>query len=613
MPGARRRRHARRERRRARRGVQALLGGAVLRQRLAPCVRAAGAGRRRRSAGASSPRCARATSPPITHRARARRPRRLPRPRSSPASVAAPHHRADAARPGRAATRCSGSTRPTPPPARSPPGGGTVAVSLVRRRPRRRRARRAHRPSGSQAGSTTTCSASGADPADHVHLRRSRPACAARRAPTQRMVTAPAYPGLTGAGAGPSAGAAAVRRRADRGLRPRAGCPARSPACRGWRRWRAAPGRDGSRRRQLRRWPGPAAVPAAGPAARGPARAPRHRPPGPGRHVHDRPAARPHRHLGLPAGPGHGGGVAGVGAARRDEPRGRAGALRQGLRRGGRARTARPRPARCSGNAVAPVRLPATADRRHRGPGHGDAARRGRDACSRAPPRGRPRDHRPGLRLPRRPGRLPRRPRPVRARGAVGAQRAGHRDERDRACRSAPSSRSGSCSLGVARRARRRPGRRRAPSSSGPRARRGPRRRPGARRRPARRARASRRPSATGSSPSGDVGFRVERGQVLGLLGPNGAGKTTTLRMLMGLIRPTSGELRVFGVRVVAGRAGARARLGVVRRGPRVPAAPLRAVQPRALLGGHRPAAARGPAGRGAGDRRAGHRRSTAR
>ncbi|WP_372411061.1 alpha/beta fold hydrolase [Streptomyces luteireticuli] len=44
-----------------------------------------------------------------------------------------------------------------------------------------------------------------------------------------------------------------------------------------------------------------------------------------------------------------------------------------------------------------------------------------------------------------------------------------------------------------------------------------------------------------------DLSFRVERGQVLGLLGPNGAGKTTTLRMLMGLIRPDGGEVRVFG------------------------------------------------------------------
>ncbi|MFE4362226.1 alpha/beta fold hydrolase [Kitasatospora sp. NPDC056800] len=44
-----------------------------------------------------------------------------------------------------------------------------------------------------------------------------------------------------------------------------------------------------------------------------------------------------------------------------------------------------------------------------------------------------------------------------------------------------------------------------------------------------------------------ELGFRVERGQVLGLLGPNGAGKTTTLRMLMGLIRPDAGEIRIFG------------------------------------------------------------------
>ncbi|MCI3269500.1 alpha/beta fold hydrolase [Streptomyces cylindrosporus] len=43
------------------------------------------------------------------------------------------------------------------------------------------------------------------------------------------------------------------------------------------------------------------------------------------------------------------------------------------------------------------------------------------------------------------------------------------------------------------------------------------------------------------------LSFRVEKGQVLGLLGPNGAGKTTTLRMLMGLIKPDDGEIRVFG------------------------------------------------------------------
>src|SRR5260221_14317526 len=39
----------------------------------------------------------------------------------------------------------------------------------------------------------------------------------------------------------------------------------------------------------------------------------------------------------------------------------------------------------------------------------------------------------------------------------------------------------------------------------------------------------------------------VRRGEVYGFLGPNGAGKTTTLRMLLGLIRPTSGTARVAG------------------------------------------------------------------
>ncbi len=50
-----------------------------------------------------------------------------------------------------------------------------------------------------------------------------------------------------------------------------------------------------------------------------------------------------------------------------------------------------------------------------------------------------------------------------------------------------------------------------------------------------------------------DLSFRVERGQVLGLLGPNGAGKTTALRMLMGLITPSGGTIRVFGHRVHSG------------------------------------------------------------
>jgi ABC-2 type transport system ATP-binding protein len=43
------------------------------------------------------------------------------------------------------------------------------------------------------------------------------------------------------------------------------------------------------------------------------------------------------------------------------------------------------------------------------------------------------------------------------------------------------------------------------------------------------------------------VNLTVERGDVFGYLGPNGAGKTTSLRMLLGLIRPTEGAVRLFG------------------------------------------------------------------
>jgi ABC-2 type transport system ATP-binding protein len=44
------------------------------------------------------------------------------------------------------------------------------------------------------------------------------------------------------------------------------------------------------------------------------------------------------------------------------------------------------------------------------------------------------------------------------------------------------------------------------------------------------------------------VSFEVERGEVVGYLGPNGSGKTTTMRMLLGLLRPTSGQARVLGL-----------------------------------------------------------------
>ncbi len=59
------------------------------------------------------------------------------------------------------------------------------------------------------------------------------------------------------------------------------------------------------------------------------------------------------------------------------------------------------------------------------------------------------------------------------------------------------------------------------------------------------------------------VDLAVPRGSCFGLLGPNGAGKTTTLRMVYGVTRPTTGQVRVFGVDVSQQPRAVRARLGV--------------------------------------------------
>ena len=45
-----------------------------------------------------------------------------------------------------------------------------------------------------------------------------------------------------------------------------------------------------------------------------------------------------------------------------------------------------------------------------------------------------------------------------------------------------------------------------------------------------------------------DLNFAIRTGEVFGFLGPNGAGKTTTIRLILDLIRPTSGKIKVFGL-----------------------------------------------------------------
>lgn len=43
-----------------------------------------------------------------------------------------------------------------------------------------------------------------------------------------------------------------------------------------------------------------------------------------------------------------------------------------------------------------------------------------------------------------------------------------------------------------------------------------------------------------------NISFNIKEGEILGFLGPNGAGKTTTIDMLLGLVKPTSGEIKIF-------------------------------------------------------------------
>jgi ABC-2 type transport system ATP-binding protein len=60
-----------------------------------------------------------------------------------------------------------------------------------------------------------------------------------------------------------------------------------------------------------------------------------------------------------------------------------------------------------------------------------------------------------------------------------------------------------------------------------------------------------------------DLSFAIRRGEVFGLLGPNGAGKTTTMRMMMGMLTPTAGGVRVLGEEIRPWRQDIKARMGI--------------------------------------------------
>jgi ABC-2 type transport system ATP-binding protein len=66
-----------------------------------------------------------------------------------------------------------------------------------------------------------------------------------------------------------------------------------------------------------------------------------------------------------------------------------------------------------------------------------------------------------------------------------------------------------------------------------------------------------------------EVSLHIPAGSVFGFLGPNGAGKTTTIKMLAGLLTPTSGHVRLGGFNVVRQRSAAMAQFGAVLEGSR--------------------------------------------
>lgn len=61
-----------------------------------------------------------------------------------------------------------------------------------------------------------------------------------------------------------------------------------------------------------------------------------------------------------------------------------------------------------------------------------------------------------------------------------------------------------------------------------------------------------------------DISFSIERGEIVGYIGPNGAGKSTTVKMMSGILTPTSGEILIDGISPIADRKAVVKKLGVV-------------------------------------------------
>jgi ABC-2 type transport system ATP-binding protein len=60
------------------------------------------------------------------------------------------------------------------------------------------------------------------------------------------------------------------------------------------------------------------------------------------------------------------------------------------------------------------------------------------------------------------------------------------------------------------------------------------------------------------------LNLKVRRGEIFGFLGPNGAGKTTTIKLMTGLLKPTSGTVKIIGKDIQENPVGAKKDIGLI-------------------------------------------------
>ena len=60
------------------------------------------------------------------------------------------------------------------------------------------------------------------------------------------------------------------------------------------------------------------------------------------------------------------------------------------------------------------------------------------------------------------------------------------------------------------------------------------------------------------------INLEVHRGEIVGYIGANGAGKSTTIKIILGLLTPTSGHIELFGEKISAGDVSYKKRIGYV-------------------------------------------------